>query len=194
MPIYEYRCQDCGRKQSIFWRSLSTIEHKERDAACQRCRQKRLVRVVSRVRVMRGGANASDGASGDGMDDALMSEMSHLDENDPRALGRFMRKMSAESGEDLGPEFNEVIGRLEKGEDPEKIEQDMGDVFGDDAMSGGMAGMGMGDDYGAPEDPTAKADTAAEAKDKKATEKRRTVPMKGKAAAKLNKRSSGKRK
>jgi hypothetical protein len=58
------------------------------------------------------------------MDDA----MSGVDENDPRSLARFMRKMADETGEDLGPEFEEVVGRLEAGEDPESIEDAMPDL------------------------------------------------------------------
>ena len=53
-----------------------------------------------------------------------------LDENDPRSLGKFMRKMGNEMGEDLGEEFNEVVNRLEKGESPEAIEQSMPDLGG----------------------------------------------------------------
>ena len=40
------------------------------------------------------------------------SMMAGLDEEDPRSLGRFMRKMGSEMGEDLGDEFDEVVGRL----------------------------------------------------------------------------------
>ena len=57
--------------------------------------------------------------------------MPDFDENDPKSLGRWMRKMSAEVGEDLGPEFNEVVGRLEAGESPEAIEQSMPELMGD---------------------------------------------------------------
>jgi putative FmdB family regulatory protein len=172
MPIYEYRCRDCGRKFSIFWRSLSAVD--EKGARCERCGSRRLMRLASRVRVVRG-AGSSDFDAGGG-DDALLDEMAGLDENDPRALGRFMRKMAQESGEDMGPEFDEVVTRLERGEDPEQIEKSMGDLFGDD-----MGGPVDDDDYGAPpEDPTAKAEKEAEEKDRKATEKRRTMPMKAK--------------
>ncbi len=172
MPIYEYRCKQCGRRQSIFWRSLSAVD--ESSARCERCGSSKLTRLMSKVRVVRAGSKEPAGPS----DDAMMDAMSNLDENDPRALGSFMRKMAAESGEDMGPEFDEVIGRLEKGEDPERIEKDMGDLFGGDEMAG-MAGMD--DPYGAPpEDPSAKADKEAEAKDKKAAEKRKTVAMKDK--------------
>jgi len=48
--------------------------------------------------------------------------MSGLDENDPKSMGRWMRKMAAESGEAMPAEFDEVVGRLESGEDPENIE------------------------------------------------------------------------
>jgi putative FmdB family regulatory protein len=170
MPIYEYRCLDCGRKVSIFWRSLSAVDEKK--ARCEHCSSRRLVRLVSRVRVVRGSSDELD-SSGD-MDDALLDEMANLDENDPRALGRFMRKMAEQSGEDLGPEFEEVVGRLEKGEDPEEIEKRMGDIFGDE--------MGGPDDdlAGPSEDQTTKAEKEAEEQDKKATAKRRTVAMQSK--------------
>jgi hypothetical protein len=59
------------------------------------------------------------------MDDTALAG---LDEDDPKALGRFMRKMSREMGEDLGDEFNEVVNRLEKGESPESIESTMPDL------------------------------------------------------------------
>lgn len=52
--------------------------------------------------------------------------MGDLDENDPRSVARMMRKLGSEMGEELGPEFDEMVGRLEDGEDPESIEADMG--------------------------------------------------------------------
>ena len=51
---------------------------------------------------------------------------------DPRALAAMMRRMGELTGEKMPPQMNEVIARLEKGEDPEKLEADYGDVF--DAM------------------------------------------------------------
>jgi putative FmdB family regulatory protein len=193
MPIYEYRCQTCGKKQSVFWRSLSAVD----DAAlkCERCGGRRLSRLMSKVRVVRGSTD-NNGSMGSA-DDAMMNEMAGLDENDPRALAGFMRKMAQESGEDMGPEFDEVVGRLEKGEDPEKIEQSMGDLFGGDETGGpGGMGMGMDDDYGyggAPA-PDTSADKAEQAKDKAATAKKRTVAMKGKAKGKPAKKSPPKAK
>lgn len=58
--------------------------------------------------------------------------MAGLDEDDPRSMGRYMRKMSREMGEDLGDEFNEVVDRLESGESPESIEKSIPDLGGEE--------------------------------------------------------------
>ncbi len=141
MPIFEYRCADCKRKVSVFYRTISAVDHAT--ARCNYCGSARLSRLVSRVRVIRGGKSGDDAAPPGDADD-LPPDLAGVDENDPRSLGRFLRKMASESGEEMGPEFDEVVGRLEKGEDPEKIEQSMGDVFGE--PPGDMPGMD--DDYG----------------------------------------------
>ena len=79
----------------------------------------------------------------------LEQDMDHLDENNPRHMAHMMRKMK-----DLMPsgtmpkELDVAIKRLEAGEDPEKIEEDMGDVLGD--FMGGPdeeGGMGGGAPY-----------------------------------------------
>ena len=79
------------------------------------------------------------------------SKWGDVDENDPKSMARMMKKLGNEMGEDLGPEFNEMVGRLEAGEDPESIEESMGDVLGDDPETGGGgmggAGFGGGTDY-----------------------------------------------
>ena len=54
-------------------------------------------------------------------------------EDDPRALGKMMRNMSQELGEDMGPEFDEVINRLESGQSPEEIEASMPDLGNGDS-------------------------------------------------------------
>jgi hypothetical protein len=53
------------------------------------------------------------------------SRLAALEDDDPRAMGRLMREMSSELGEDAGPEIDEVIERLESGENPESIEQSL---------------------------------------------------------------------
>lgn len=50
-----------------------------------------------------------------------------IDENDPRSMARMIKKLGREAGEDLGPEFDEVVDRMEAGEDPESIERSLGE-------------------------------------------------------------------
>jgi putative FmdB family regulatory protein len=128
MPIYEYYCHSCKRKVSLLWRSFADIE--SRPAVCPRCSGEQLTRVVSRVAVLR-----SDEGRLDDLSDP--EALGGIDENDPKSLARFMRKMATETGEDLGPEFEEMVGRLEAGEDPESIEESMPDLAD-----------GAGDDFG----------------------------------------------
>jgi putative FmdB family regulatory protein len=129
MPIYEYRCHDCRRRVSVFFRSFSEIED---EPACPRCGGTNLVRLISRVAVVR-----SEDSRMDDLTDPSM--MAGLDEDDPKSIARWMRKMSAETGEDMPPEFDEVIDRLESGQSPEEIEESMPDLAGD--LGGGMDDM-----------------------------------------------------
>ncbi len=136
MPIYEYRCGDCGRRFSVFWRTFSDVN--EEKIMCKRCGSDDVRRLVSRVRVVR----SEDSRLEDLSDPTAWGD---LDENDPKSMGRFMRKMMSEIGDeagDLGPEFEEVVDRLEAGQDPEEIEKDLPDLLGE-GMGGGLGG---GDD------------------------------------------------
>lgn len=131
MPIYEYFCHDCRRRVSLLWRSFADLEAKQ--PACPRCGGSHLTRLISRVAVVRSEESRLD-------DLADPSALAGLDENDPKSLARWMRKMSQEMGEDLGEEFDEVIDRLEAGQSPEEIEEAMPDLG---------AGMDMGgEDFG----------------------------------------------
>ena len=58
------------------------------------------------------------------------SDWGDVDENDPRSMARMMRKMGSELGEDMPGEFDEVVDRLEAGEDPDDIEESMPDLGG----------------------------------------------------------------
>ncbi len=130
MPIYEYRCGQCGRRFSVFWRTFSEID--ESKLSCKRCGSREIKRLVSRVRVVRSEDSRLE-------DLADPTNWGDFDENDPKSMGRFMRKMMNELGDeagDLGPEFEEVIERLEAGQDPEEIEKEMPDLMGEGSDSG----------------------------------------------------------
>jgi len=131
MPIYEYRCQDCRRRISLFFRSFEEIET---NPICPRCGGTRLTRLISRISVVRSEESRID-------DMADPSMLSDLDENDPKSIARWMRKMGAEAGEGMPAEFGEVVDRLESGQSPEQIEEAMPDLASDMGDTGGMGGM-----------------------------------------------------
>jgi putative FmdB family regulatory protein len=118
MPYYEYKCLACGKPVRLF---MTFSEYDKEQPACPHCDSVDLQRLISRVAV----AKSEDARMDSLMDD---SALAGLDEEDPKALGRFMRKMSNEMGEDMGDEFEEVVDRLEKGESPESIEESMPDL------------------------------------------------------------------
>jgi putative FmdB family regulatory protein len=125
MPVYEFRCQACGRLARL---TYSFSEYEGATPACPHCGSEELKRRIGRVAVAR---------SEDAHFDSMLDEnaLAGLDEEDPQALGRFMRKMSREMGEDLGEEFDEVVDRLEKGQTPEQIEEALPELA-DDAGPG----------------------------------------------------------
>lgn len=123
MPIYEYRCNDCRRRVSVLWRSFSEVG--TTTPRCPVCDGSNLTRLISRVAVLKSEESRLE-------DLADPSSLADLDENDPKSIARWMRKMSREVGEDLGGEFDEVINRLESGQSPEEIEAAMPDLGGED--------------------------------------------------------------
>ena len=128
MPYYEYRCLACKRRFEVY---LSYSEYGKQSLVCPRCNSAQIERRIGRVRVAR-----SDESRLEKFSDP--SSLAGL-EDDPQSMARMMRQMSAETGEDLGPEFDEVIDRLESGQSAEDIEAAMPDIGSD--MGGGM------DDY-----------------------------------------------
>jgi putative FmdB family regulatory protein len=119
MPIYEYRCLQCRRRVSVLLRSFAELDSAR--PVCTHCGSDQLLRLVSRVSVLK-----SEEARLDSLSDS--SSLGDLDENDPRSVARYMRKMSSEVGEDMGDEFHEVVDRLEAGQSPEDVEADMPDL------------------------------------------------------------------
>ncbi len=142
MPIYEYQCEKCRKVSNFLVRSVAA--HKP--PACPKCGHAKMSKLLSRFAPVGGsktsGGGGDDLSSGgaDGMPD--MSMLEGMDENDPRSMGRVMRRMAEETGEAMPPEMDEMCRRLESGEDPEKIEAEMGDLMGGE--EGGPGGPGGG--------------------------------------------------
>jgi len=122
MPRYDYRCQSCKKRSVIF---QTYADYGRTKVKCPHCGSEELQRLIGRVRIARSEESRLDELSDP-------SDWGDVDENDPRSMARMMRKMGSELGEDMPGEFDEVVDRLEAGEDPEAIEESMPDLGGED--------------------------------------------------------------
>ena len=131
MPVYEYRCPTCRRRTSAFFLTFAEVQA----PACPRCGQsmQKLVSIFSTVK--------SEETRADELGDPSM--FGDLDENDPRSVARWARRMGKELGEDLGPEFDEMVDAVERGEDPAAMD---GEPDGAAMMSGDSDAGGLDDE------------------------------------------------
>ncbi len=138
MPIYEFYCPDCHTVFNFFSAKIDTAARPD----CPRCRRQELERKPSTFATLKHRGEdeeADDPFSGldeaklEGAMESLMQEMGGLEnEEDPRAMGRLMRRFGELSGLEMGDRMEEMIQRMEAGEDPESLEDEMGDDLGDD--------------------------------------------------------------
>lgn len=109
MPLYEYRCLSCGRVSSVLVRSYSATV----TPSCRHCGGADLRKLVSRFAVLRSEESRLDEL-------ADPSNFGDLDENDPKSVARWARRMGKALGEDLGDDFDEMCERMEAGEMPDE--------------------------------------------------------------------------
>jgi hypothetical protein len=134
MPIYEFYSPDTNRIYSFFARSLTQGQLTPR---CPDNPQARMERMISRFAVTGRAKEKSDSpVESESLDPRMErvmaemeSEMSSMNEDnpDPRQLGRLMRKMTEATGQKMPEAMEQMIQRLERGEDPEKLEEEFGD-------------------------------------------------------------------
>lgn len=144
MPVYEFYCGDCHAIFNFLSRQVNT----DRQPKCPRCGRPELERLVSRFAISKNRPEPDANGLPADLDEekmeqammALAGEMEGVDENDPRAMARFMRKFSEMTGMNLGGEAEEAMRRLEAGDNPEQIEAEMGDLFGDGDNPDGLFG------------------------------------------------------
>lgn len=117
MPAYPYRCSTCQHHFEIY---LTYQEYGQKQVHCPKCGGEQVDREIHPVRIARSEESRLESLADPG-------QLSGIEE-DPQALGKMMRRMSQELGEEMGPEFDEVVDRLEKGQKPEEIEKDLPDL------------------------------------------------------------------
>jgi len=132
MPIYEFYCVTCNTVYSFLSRKVSPSNGPD----CPTCGRKKLSRQISSFAAPGRAKEPGEGGGDDlPIDEARMErameslagEAERIDENDPRQAARLMRKFSDMTGLEFKPEMKSMIERMEAGEDPEKLEAEMGD-------------------------------------------------------------------
>ena len=132
MPIYEFYCERCNMIFNFFSRSVNT----EKKPTCPRCKKVKLERRMSIFATPQKRSEEENMPLPD-MDESKMEnainllarEAEGIDENDPKQAANLMRKLKDMTGLNLGPGMEEALKRMESGEDPEKIEEEMGDLL-----------------------------------------------------------------
>ena len=123
MPTYDFVCNTCEKRFDVF---MTFSEYGKKLVACVHCGSEKVRRRMTKVRIAK---------SEEGRMDSMADEFGSMDglEEDPKALGKMMRKMGGQMGEDLPPEFDDVVDRLEAGQSPEEIESALPDLGGGDS-------------------------------------------------------------
>jgi putative FmdB family regulatory protein len=147
MPIYEFYCSTCH----TLFNFLARTPQPRRRPSCPRCGKPRLERKPSAFAISEGRPEPEGGEElPPGFDEArlermmaeLAEEVAGVDQEDPRAMARMLRKLIDGSGMPLGGGMEEAIRRMEAGEDPDRIEEEMGDLL--EAEDASMIGSGPG--------------------------------------------------
>ncbi|MFB0564163.1 MAG: zinc ribbon domain-containing protein [Candidatus Aminicenantaceae bacterium] len=98
MPIYEYRCKECGKKSTFVTLSVKSPLSPQ----CKSCGGKNVEKIISRVAIYRSEESRLKSL-------ADPSKLAGLDENDPKSVARWMKKIGKEMGEDIGEDFDQAI-------------------------------------------------------------------------------------
>jgi hypothetical protein len=162
MPIYEFYCPD---NHTIYQFFAKTLAQGKSMPKCPDNPKYRMRKLLSAFAITGGGAKdesaepKAEQTAGDPAEDARMEasmgamekEFSKVDENDPKAMARMMRKMSELTGEKIDGEMEEVVRKLEEGADPDSLEEQLGgDLPG---ASDDPCGKGMGGEQSPAADP-----------------------------------------
>jgi putative FmdB family regulatory protein len=136
MPVYEFLCMNCN----TIYKFLSRKVNIEKTPDCPQCKKPEMRRMVSLFSLSSGrGKEGDSDADLPGFDESKMEKAmsmlaneGDLDDEDPRKAARLMRKLSDATGLNMGPKMEEALSRLERGEDPEGLEEELGDIMEDE--------------------------------------------------------------
>ncbi len=156
MPIYEFYCPENNTVYSFLAKSLA---YQDKTPRCPTDPALPMRKQVTGFAFIGKAKEPSAGGGLDDLDDAKMDQvmaelerdMAGFDEDnpDPRQMAHLMRKMSSLTGEKLPGEMEEMVRRLESGEDPEALEEEFGDALDDDGLDDGDLEDGAEESAGA---------------------------------------------
>jgi putative FmdB family regulatory protein len=136
MPIYEFYCEDCNTIFNFFSNRVNT----EKRPVCPKCNKRTLERLVSRFSVIKGAKEDADGMpdiDAKKLEQAMSlveRESGRLEKGDPRDIASVMSRVFDTAGMRPGPGMEQVLRRLESGEDPDKLESELGDSMTEDDL------------------------------------------------------------
>ena len=132
MPIYEFYCSDCHVVFNFLSRRINT----SKKPGCPRCGKGKIPRKPSTFAISRQMEESDEDPIANMDEDrleramaSLATEAEGLDEDDPKQAARFMRRLYDAAGLEAGAGMEEALHRMEAGEDPDEIEQELGDVL-----------------------------------------------------------------
>lgn len=139
MPIYEFYCRDCHTLFNFFSATIDT----ETRPPCPQCEKHGLERRPARFAMLKHSGEEEPDPFGDldderlaGVMSSMMEEMSQVgDDEDPRKLAGLFRRFSESAGLEPGPRMEEMMARMEAGEDLDQLEEELEtDLDGDDSL------------------------------------------------------------
>jgi putative FmdB family regulatory protein len=116
MPTYDYRCNQCGRKFALFYKSYKDYEAAETHT-CPHCQSIDVTRRISRVAIAQPARDLSNLSANE--------MLSVMDGGNSREVGKMFQQVADSTGEDLGASFNDAARRLSSGESIDKVERDL---------------------------------------------------------------------
>lgn len=139
MPIYEFYCRKCNTVYKFYSRTIDTTTIPR----CPTCERVKLERIFSSFATL--SRRDKEGGPEAGIPDIdetrleraiamLEKEAEGVDENDPGRAAELMRKLTDAAGISMGEGMEEALARMERGEDPDKIEEELGDILGEDSF------------------------------------------------------------
>jgi len=101
MPIYEYICEDCGKKINFLVMNRDAFSPQ-----CNRCNSTNLRRVMSRFAAIRSEESRMESLADPG-------KWGDLSEGNPKGMLNFVKKMGKEMGDELGENYDDLVAEAE---------------------------------------------------------------------------------